>query len=241
MLDLIEAFMKPQFMVMLLASIATFVTVLTIALPVLQKDRMGQRMKLMATERDKMRVMEGLEGVSGGQPFDRAAMEQTIAGLGKRVFLMHSVHEAGPITFETRWTLSYLAGPMTREQIRQVTGAQSAGAATQGAAPAATLAAASSPANAVGTAAASSTPPVLPPDVPQYFLTPSHASGDVMYTPAVLGLADVHFANAKLGIAEQRRVALISHLHHLHVGPPRRHVLADARRCAAPSSPPARR
>jgi len=164
----------------------------------------------LQTERDKMRVMEGLEGVSGGQPFDRAAMEQTIAGLGKRVFLMHSVHEAGPITFETRWTLSYLAGPMTREQIRQVTGAQSAGAATQAAAPAATLAAASSPANAVGTAAASSTPPVLPPDVPQYFLAPSHASGDVLYTPAVLGLADVHFANAKLGVTEQRRVALIT-------------------------------
>ncbi|MFY7920985.1 MAG: ATP-binding protein [Gemmatimonas sp.] len=38
----------------------------------------------LQTERDKMRVMEGLEGVSGGQPFDKAAMEQTIAGLGKR-------------------------------------------------------------------------------------------------------------------------------------------------------------
>ena len=54
-MDLVEAILKPQFMVMVLAAIATFVTVLTIALPVLQKDRMGQRMKVMATERDKMR------------------------------------------------------------------------------------------------------------------------------------------------------------------------------------------
>jgi tight adherence protein C len=56
MLDLIESVMKPQFVVMMLASIATFVTVFTIAMPVLQKDRMGQRMKVMATERDKMRA-----------------------------------------------------------------------------------------------------------------------------------------------------------------------------------------
>ncbi len=56
MIELIDQIMKPQFLVMLLASIATFVTVLTIAMPVLQKDRMGQRMKVMATERDKMRA-----------------------------------------------------------------------------------------------------------------------------------------------------------------------------------------
>jgi len=55
-IELIDQLMKPQFLVMLLASIATFVTVLTIAMPVLQKDRMGQRMKVMATERDKMRA-----------------------------------------------------------------------------------------------------------------------------------------------------------------------------------------
>lgn len=56
MIDLIEAMMKPQVVVMLLVSVATFVTVLTIAMPVLQKDRMGQRMRVMATERDKMRA-----------------------------------------------------------------------------------------------------------------------------------------------------------------------------------------
>jgi tight adherence protein C len=54
--DLVESIMKPQFMVMVLASIATFVTVLTVAMPVFQRDKMGQRMKVMATERDKMRA-----------------------------------------------------------------------------------------------------------------------------------------------------------------------------------------
>jgi len=55
-IDLIEAWLKPQLMVMLLAAVATFVTVLTIAMPVLSRDRTAQRMKVMATERDKMRA-----------------------------------------------------------------------------------------------------------------------------------------------------------------------------------------
>ncbi len=67
MIDLIEAIMKPQFLVMLLASAATFVTVLSIAMPVLQKDRMGQRMKVMATERDKMRAARIAEFAKEGQ------------------------------------------------------------------------------------------------------------------------------------------------------------------------------
>src|SRR6185295_11948188 len=48
----------------------------------------------LQTERDKMRVLEGLEGASAesGARFDRAAMEQTLAGLGKRVFLLNNVH-----------------------------------------------------------------------------------------------------------------------------------------------------
>lgn len=163
----------------------------------------------LQTERDKMRVMEGLEGVSGGQPFDKAAMEQTIAGLGKRVFLLHSVHEPAPITFETRWTMSYLAGPMTREQIRSVT-AQDAAVAT---APLASAAGQSTAASGGSLAALdarpAASPPVLPPDVPQYFLPPTR-DGALVYHPVVLGLADVGFTNAKLGVTEQRRVTLMA-------------------------------
>lgn len=163
----------------------------------------------LQTERDKMRVMEGLEGVSGGQPFDKAAMEQTIAGLGKRVFLLHSVHEPAPITFETRWTLSYLAGPMTREQIKSVT------ALAPAAVPSSTPA--SAPAFSTGTTggglasldARAAAAPVLPPDVPQYFLSPTR-DGVLLYNPVVLGLADVSFANARLGVTEQRRVTLLA-------------------------------
>ncbi|HRD75068.1 MAG TPA: type II secretion system F family protein [Hyphomicrobiaceae bacterium] len=56
MVDLIEKLLQPQLVVMVLAAIATFATVLTIVLPALSGDRMTQRMKVMAVERDKMRA-----------------------------------------------------------------------------------------------------------------------------------------------------------------------------------------
>ena len=63
----------------------------------------------LQTERDKARVLEGLEGASAqaGSTFDRAAMERTLAGLGSRVFLMNNVHDNEPVVFETRWAMSY--------------------------------------------------------------------------------------------------------------------------------------
>jgi len=164
----------------------------------------------LQTERDKMRVMEGLEGVNGGQPFDKAAMEQTIAGLGKRVFLLHSVHEPAPITFETRWTLSYLAGPMTREQIRSVTAlapTPAAASTTNASSPALSPSATGGSLASLDAKAASA--PVLPPDVPQYFL-PADSDGALLYNPVVLGLAHVSFTNAKLGVTESRRVTLMA-------------------------------
>ncbi len=76
----------------------------------------------LQTERDKARVLEGLEGAAQqtGQKFDRAAMERTLASLGNRVFLMNNVHEDGPVTFQTRWAMSFLAGPLASPQIAEL-------------------------------------------------------------------------------------------------------------------------
>lgn len=70
----------------------------------------------LQTERDKLRVMEGLEGAAAGGAFDRQAMDRLLAGLGKRIFLMRNVHENEPVVFTTCWVMSYLAGPLTRDQ-----------------------------------------------------------------------------------------------------------------------------
>lgn len=69
----------------------------------------------LQTERDKNRLLDGLESAAGGIP--RAAMDKLISSLGKRVFVMHNVHEKAPVLIQTRWTMNFLAGPMTRTQI----------------------------------------------------------------------------------------------------------------------------
>ena len=76
----------------------------------------------LQTERDKLRVIEGLEGASAeaGSKLDRGKMEAQLASLGKRVFLMNNVHENAPTVFQSRWALSYLAGPLTRGQISKL-------------------------------------------------------------------------------------------------------------------------
>ena len=69
MVDFVESFVNAQLLVMILAAAATFATVLTVSMPLLQRDRMSQRMKVMATERDKMRAarLQEFKGSSDGQ------------------------------------------------------------------------------------------------------------------------------------------------------------------------------
>jgi tight adherence protein C len=55
-MDFIHIFTNPTFVVTLLAAFCAFATVLTIAMPLLARDRMGQRLREMAIERDKMRA-----------------------------------------------------------------------------------------------------------------------------------------------------------------------------------------
>jgi hypothetical protein len=69
----------------------------------------------LQTERDKGRLLDGLESAAGS--VDRQALEQVISGLGKRAFLLHNVHAKAPVLFQTRWAMNYLAGPLTRTQI----------------------------------------------------------------------------------------------------------------------------
>ncbi len=70
----------------------------------------------LQTERDKERVLEGLRAASGG--VDVETLDRMISGLGARQFVLHNTHErGGPALFTTRWAMSYLRGPLTREQI----------------------------------------------------------------------------------------------------------------------------
>jgi hypothetical protein len=152
----------------------------------------------LQTERDKARVLEGLEGASAqaGASFDRGAMEQTLASLGNRVFLMNNVHEDAPVVFQSRWALSYLRGPLTREQIQTLMAPRKA----QSAAMSAKAEEKAQAAGPVAAAAvpASAEPPAMPSGVRQHYLPVQRSAKDaqVVYRPALLGQAKVHFVSA---------------------------------------------
>ena len=176
----------------------------------------------LQTERDKGRLLDGLEGAAAtqGAKFDRQSMEQTLSGLGNRIFLMNNVHQDAPVVFETRWTMSYLCGPLTRNQIKVLmdpikaqmpkpaaaAAPQAASApASSAAAPSAKVVQAAEPSSSVSTAAAAGRP-VLPPDVQQYFVPvrgSKPAGNSLLYKPVVFGTAQIHFSDIKSGVDTQ--------------------------------------
>jgi hypothetical protein len=191
----------------------------------------------LQTERDKARVLDGLEGANAasGHGFDRATTDRTLSSLDKRTFLLHNVHESEPVLFKTRWTLSYLRGPLGREELkhlaqqagasgaaraadaagaasaaRAAAAAGSAGAATgaSAAAPAAPAAPAAraAPAAPAARAAPAAHAPILAPTIQQFF-----APGDgSRWTPALLGAARVVYADTKLGLDEVRDILVVA-------------------------------
>ena len=152
----------------------------------------------LQTERDKARVIEGLLG-AGGEGLDRARLEQLLANLGKRVFLMRNVHEAAPVLFRTRWTLSYLRGPMTLQEISRLSQATQA-------------IAANAPAVSVQSKQTSidAHKPAVPADVPELYLEPASSRGP--HLPRVLGIARLHFVDKSAGVDAWETRSLIAPL-----------------------------
>src|SRR5262249_56212402 len=74
------------------------------------------------TERERGGRVDGVEGVAAeyGTLTDRVYLEKVIASLGNRVFLLHNINQGQPKLFQTRWALSFLRGPMTREEVKRI-------------------------------------------------------------------------------------------------------------------------
>ncbi len=157
----------------------------------------------LQTDRDKMRILDGLEGAASDQggKFDRGAMERTLAALGNRVFLLHSVHEDHQELMQSRWAMCYLRGPMSRSQIKSIMADKKAAVVT--ATPAETKAVTKSAAKSA------STRPILPPDVPQLFAAVKGGSNDILYQARLLGVAQVRFSDKKLKIDESQDLAVV--------------------------------
>jgi hypothetical protein len=184
----------------------------------------------LQTERDKMRLLEGLETVAAelGTLTDRSYLETVLSSLGNRIFLLHDIHRPAPLLFQSRWALSFLRGPMTKDQVARLMepAKQPKETAAPMAIPLCTHCHEELTAE-VGErcphcgqppwanahfrrqdqafreqlrraeprdGSLSARPPVLPPEVTQFYLPPSSPSGGaVLYRPRVLGICEIAF------------------------------------------------
>ncbi|MFT5288564.1 MAG: hypothetical protein ACI8QS_000603 [Planctomycetota bacterium] len=200
----------------------------------------------LQTERDKQRVLDGLEGAmdTSGKGFDRRGIDRVLSGLGKRVFLLHNVHEDAPIVFHTRWALSYLRGPMTREELRRSMAnhplreldAEEEASQAEGE-PAevdleatGVIADAADASDAVASALeevatgikVDSTRPSLPAEVRERFLLPRREAAQgttLLYRPALAGEAKLHYSRVSIGLEEWRTIGVTVPLVESEEGP----------------------
>ncbi|MEM8963864.1 MAG: DUF87 domain-containing protein [Acidobacteriota bacterium] len=155
----------------------------------------------LQTERDKKRVLDGLETAAAEEDtgLDRAEIDRLLSDLDKRVFLYHNVHEdGGPSLFQVRWVLSYLAGPLTRDQLKRLLPAAPE-------APAAKKKGRKKAVAAAATTDDASSRPLLPPSVPERFVG---GVGEV-YEPYLLGVGEVTFLDKPSGVEHREPIRLL--------------------------------
>ena len=143
----------------------------------------------LQTERDKARVIEGLLGSSS--QLDKSQLEALLSSLGSRKFLLNNIHDDAPVVFESRWVMSYLRGPLTRDQIRTLMAGRTAVKPT--------------PAVAAPPPLPQAHAPSVPPGIRQFYL-PS----DGTLHPRLVGSARVRFSDTKSGAEEIRDLLLAS-------------------------------
>jgi hypothetical protein len=191
----------------------------------------------LQTEQDKGRLLDGLEGASNG--ISRTVFDRLISSLGKRVFLLHNVHAKQPELLQTRQTMNFLAGPITRNRIRDLNDlanvddsapTQPTIAPVMAAAPTMRPVERSMPAHSQPPTASiqsSSTKPPIPAWIKEYFLPQNYSLPEafsaaqrhmppevmidsVIYRPTLLASADVRILDRKHGVdSEITRTVLV--------------------------------
>ncbi len=159
----------------------------------------------LQTQRDKDRVLDGLEGAAAqsGKGFDRAEMERTLSAVGSRVFLLNNVHDDQPQIFQSRWALSFLRGPLSREHIQMLMREKRTAAAV-------TSTKFASPVSS-DPSAPSITRPIVPANVVERFALHEkpRPGSKLVYRPAIVGQASMHFVRATSDIDHWKEASLI--------------------------------
>lgn len=179
----------------------------------------------LQTEQDKARLLDGLESAAAAQGgFKRSQADKLVSALGKRVFLLHNVHEKAPVVFQTRWAMAYLKGPITRTQLRDlndlVQATAPSGPPTAPAEVPAGAPAAATPAPSGSDYEMAATRPAVPQGIEEVFLpnnltvaqglkhigrqAPEAQVGGLVYRPALLAQATARYLDRKTGLDHEQ-------------------------------------
>ncbi len=145
----------------------------------------------LQTERDKERVLEGLESLAGS--LGRKELDQILSQLGKRVFLLHNVHEPAPVLFHTRWAMSYLRGPLARGEIRRLM--DPFRSAVSGEATSVDQNSNLGEDDSKAPTPAVSRPPMVDPEIDQFYVPAGSGRGTEVYLPGLVGAARLFYTN----------------------------------------------
>ncbi|PID64161.1 MAG: ATP-binding protein [Gammaproteobacteria bacterium] len=158
----------------------------------------------LQTEQDRARVMDGLLSASE-DGFDKDELNEAFNQLGKRKFLLHNIHESAPVIMTTRWAMSYLSGPLSRQHIERLCATQKTPATTTEPANGRKAANLQAPKDSADTPALGVKHVTLPADIAQYFLPPTQVITDsnaLIYQPALLGLVTIHYEDNKSDVRD---------------------------------------
>ena len=146
----------------------------------------------MQTAQDRARVADGLTSAAA-QGLDRATLDQWFDHIDKRRFLLHNIHEAAPCILQSRHAMSYLAGPLSREQIRAITAADPRRATTTAA-----------PRDDSG----DTPPPALPAGINRHYLPSEQTSDMTHYYPVALASVRLYYRDAKSNTRHEQTLLL---------------------------------
>ncbi len=166
----------------------------------------------LQTSQDQDRVVDGIVGASDGK-LQGGQVKNLLSDMQGRRFLLNSVHLENPLLFETRWVMSYLKGPMSNSDIKQLMAdkKQSEGPSdvTAERPPAERTGAETRPAESTSNVGAA---PMMQQGIEQLYYMHNVLSKEVQFMPWLAGEASVRFFNAKRNIDVVQKVNLRQYL-----------------------------
>jgi len=150
----------------------------------------------LQTERDKARILEGLKTASLDDSDEDT--RQLLNLCGQRIFLMKDVHRPAPILFQTRWTLSYLRGPLTLPQIQSLTKKETKDENNEP--------------TVENVQPAKTQKPMLPEGVEEFTSRKAVGQADLTYRPLILAIGKGHFLDSKNAIDSWQEYVFVAGL-----------------------------